>query len=94
MQVFVPAQVAFIKRGLTELLQHLRNYRNPHRVTAAQVGAYTEAEVDALVAANGGFAYEVVAETVTIPAGRQMAVFNGIYVDAQLNVDGSLILEP
>lgn len=48
MASFTSTQMAYIKRWIRGLLEHVDDVSNPHHVMAAQVGAYSIAEVDAL----------------------------------------------
>lgn len=48
MAILSQSQIAFVQRWLRRFVSHLSDTDNPHEVTAAQVGAYTKEEIDAL----------------------------------------------
>tara|TARA_A100000171_G_scaffold53079_1_gene76355 strand:- start:34854 stop:38699 length:3846 start_codon:yes stop_codon:yes gene_type:complete len=75
---------------LSSILAHLSNTANPHSVTAAQTGAYTEAEVDVLIAAVQAAvdAVEVTADTAATDATQALLNAAG----AQTDIDDHVAL--
>lgn len=78
-------------KSVSDLLIHSSNTNNPHQVTATQVGAYTKAETDALIAYSGGTGGGAIQE-VFIGEPAMLPTYPGI-VFVQRVVEGQTVYE-